>query len=444
MGQVNLSSQPAEYLASVDAQAWPGIASVPRPTGGALRARVAEAQFASAAAKAGLALEGAKTDLAVNRAETFVRIAAGGWIGLAEAYLAGEWQTASSADLVRVLRGLISVKYRPKTLHLPPSGAPLRADQPPALVTHYSGDGLSPFQGHFATGVPTTQRSVVKSWVRGAGRGGEPARHFVDETEIGPPLDAGRGDLADAQARSARMLLDAAGVAANSHVLVQPAAGGALAIAAAKRGATVDCVAADEDARRALHETLVFAGVADAVHVQTEGALAGANATPAQPRAGYDAVLSAEHLETLAPRHKAAYLRELEDSLAPGGKVAVQTVIATEALNPAGKAALESVRAYIWPGLSYAMPAELHKLADRHSGLRMVAVTRAPQHLAQSLSLQRSTFDTNLRDAAADGFDAVYRRLWTWQLALRQALAELGMLDLAQVTLTRRHRGGRR
>ena len=53
-------------------------------------------------------------------------------------------------------------------------------------------------------------------------------------------------------------------------------------------------------------------------------------------------------------------------------------------------------------------------------------------------------FDAHLRDAAADGYDVVFRRMWTWQLALREALARLEMLDLAQVTMVQRHRGGRR
>ena len=48
------------------------------------------------------------------------------------------------------------------------------------------------------------------------------------------------------------------------------------------------------------------------------------------------------------------------------------------------------------------------------------------------------------RDAAADGYDVVYRRLWFWQLALREALARLGMLDLVQLRLATRSRGGRR
>lgn len=434
MGRVMASEHQADHLRAIDSEAWPGVAAVPGVTARALRARRAESAFAAAASKAGLSFEGDEPDLTVRRAEVFDRIAAGGWIGLAEGYLAGEWVTATSAGLVRVLRGLIEAKYRPKTLHLAPASQ--GGAEPTALVAHYAGDGVSPFQGHFATGVPTTERTPVKSFARGAGRRGAPARHFVDVTEYGEPLPAGRGDLADAQSRSAEMLLDAAGVAAHTHLLVHPAAGGALAIAAAQRGATVDCAVPDGVGERVVREALVYAGAADSVRLVT--------ADQPELRAGYEAVVSAEYLETLPPRRKAAYLREIEAALVPGGRAALQTIVATDSMSRTAHAALESLRAYIWPGLCYSTPTELAQLVDRNTSLRVVAETRAPRHLERSLALQRATFDTNLRDAAADGFDPVYRRLWTWQLALREALSQLGMLDVAQVVLVGRHRGGRR
>lgn len=437
MGRVMASEHRADHLQAIDAEAWPGVAAVPSVSVRALRARRAEAAFAAAVSRAGLRFEnfeGEEPDLTVRHAEVFDRIAAGGWIGLAEGYLAGEWETATSAGLVRVLRGLIEAKYRPKTLHLAPAAQ--GGAEPAALVAHYSGDGVSPFQGHFATGVPTTERTPVKSFARGAGKRGTPARHFVDVTEYGEPLPAGRGDLADAQSRSAEMLLDAAGVTAHTHLLVQPAAGGALAIAAAQRGATVDCAVPEGVGERMVREALVYAGAAESVRV----------VPAAQPaaRSGYEAVVSAEYLETLPPRRKAAYLREVEAALSPGGRAALQTIVATESMSRTALAALESLRAYIWPGLCFSTPTEIAQIVDRNTHLRVVAETRAPRHLERSLALQRTTFDANLRDAAADGFDPVYRRLWTWQLALREALAQLGMLDVAQVVLVGRHRGGRR
>lgn len=429
---VTADDNPA-HLRSIDANAWPGVASVPRVRAAALRERRAEANFARALSRAGVRFEGDDPALVVNHAVMFTRVAAGGWIGLAEAYLAGEWETADSDALVDVLEGLISVGYRPKTPRISAVGEV--AELPVDLVAHFSGDGTSPFQGHFATGVPTTQRQLVKSYVRGAGRQHTPAKHFVSVTEFAAPLETGRDDLSDAQARSVAMLLDAAGVGPGTHVQIRPAAGAALAVACSERGATVDCAAGTEEARAQLHEQLVFAGAAESVRVASPRETAGSGA--------YDAIISVEHLETLAHRAQGKFLRSMDASLAPGGKVCVQTVVRSESFPPAAHQALQSLRAYIWPSLSFVTPNALAKLTDQHTDLRIESETRAPDHLAASLRLQRRTFESHARDAAADGFDAVYRRLWIWQLALREALARQGLLGLTQVTLVRRRRRGR-
>lgn len=432
-----MRAQPGDHLAAIDANRWPGIASLPRIDSASGRARRAESTFARAVSAAGLSFDGEHPDLTVDHAELFARIAAHGWIGLAEGYMAGEWHTASSQQLVDVLSALTAAKYRPKTTRLGASNKGSGGEPPAALVAHYAGDGLSPFQGHFSTGVPTTERVAVKSWARGAGRGNEPSRHYVDITEFGAPLNTQRGDLADAQARSSEMLLSATNAHTGTHLLIMPTPGAALPLAGVRRGATVDCVAATSEAATSLEEQLVFAGASDAVRVMEAQDLG-------STRASYDAVISAEYLETLPPTKLATYLATIDDVLAPGGRVAMQTVVRTDAMTPTAETALGSLRAYIWPGLSYASSEELAKRIDRYTGLRVIAETRAPEHLAASLALQRTIFDGHARDAAADGFDPVYRRLWTWQFALREALARLGMLNLTQVTLVPRSRRGRR
>ncbi|MCG7253135.1 class I SAM-dependent methyltransferase [Corynebacterium hadale] len=426
---MNASSVP-EHLAIIDATAWPSVAAVP---GGRLdrwRAGRAEARFAAACANAGIRVDGAAPDVVVDYAEVFQRVAANGWVGLAEGYLAGEWHTPDSERLVQVLRKLVQSGYVPSTLRVAPARSHESGEVPPSLIQHYAGDGVSPFQGHFATGVPTRERVRVKSYARGAGHGNEPARHFVDVTEIAAPQDEGttRSDLADAQARSVAMLLQAAGVRDRSRVLEYPASGPAVTLAA---GAKVECVTNSLESADALREQLTFAGVPGQVRVKRLGR-------------GYDAAVSLEHLETLSDDDKAEFLTQLGSAVAPGGKVAIQTIVAGPEMNKAARAALASLRAYVWPGLSYVSTETLARIVDRKTGLRIIAETHAPQHLATSLGLQRATFDSHLRDAAANGFDPVYRRLWVWQLALRQALAELRMIDLTQLTLTARNRRGRR
>ncbi|EEI16587.1 SAM-dependent methyltransferase [Corynebacterium lipophiloflavum] len=430
-----------EHLATVDTQAWPGLLAVPSGPAARIGARVAEAKFASACAAAEIELDPQRdAHLVVEHDMLFRRIADSGWVGLAEGFMAGEWAAASSEALVDVLVKLLQSGYRPKTPTISPKHFDGGGEIPAELVQHFAGDGMSGFAGHFATGVPTTQRVRVKSQQARAGRASA-GTYFVDVTEFSEPIDASRGDLSDVQQRSVEMLLDACATGRGTHVLEFPSSGGAVSLAAARRGAVVDAWAADEHAAGALRDRVVYAGVGGAVHV----ALLAPEWTRANKRrSDYDAVVSVERLETLAPAGKAQYLSAVGHLVDPGGRAALQTVMRTEAFTPAADAALQSLRAYIWPGLSYSTPEEVVRIVDRRTPLRVVAQTRAPAHLAASLRLQREMFDSRLREAAADGFDQVYRRLWQWQFALREALARLEMLDVVQVTLVSRDRRGRR
>lgn len=424
----------SEHLATIDAATWPGVAHVPEGNLAGVRARVAEAKFAKACNTASLTLTG-DADLIVEHEALFYRLATSGWTGLAESYLAGEWHASDDDTLVTVLQALIGVAYRPSTPTVTPG--PAVGELPPALVRLYSGDRMSPFQGIYSSGVPTTVRESLPSYVPGAGRGNEPGNHFVDVTRIDEPIGVNRQDLADGQRRAVEFLLDAARVGPSTHALEFPSAGGALAIAGTQRHATVDSVTTDPVLRDALVERYVLAGVADSIHLELVDELR-------LWRGQYDAIVSADALHTYAGSQRDEYVRSLDRLLTIGGKVAMQTVVATEKWTKTATDAVQALRAYIWPGLTIDTMEDIHRLIDRRTNLRITAQLHMGEHYALSLASQRELFLGHNREAAAEGFDVVYRRLWEYQFALREALVRLGMVDGVQLTMGHRNRGGRR
>ncbi|SMG30019.1 cyclopropane-fatty-acyl-phospholipid synthase [Corynebacterium pollutisoli] len=422
------------HLVAIDATTWPGVARVPGGRLVDLRARLAEATFARACANAGLDLDPeGDPDLVVEHEELFPRIAVSGWLGLAESFMAGEWR---SDRLVDVLAALISTGYRPRTRTLPPS-AYSGGELPTELVALGAGDGLSAFGGVFASGVPTTVRTAVPNHAPGRG----PDTHFIDLQTFSEPVAVDREDLGDAQTRTVTMLLDAARVTAGTHLLEYATSGGAVAIQAAHRRATVDTLTADPGQAEAVGEQLLLAGVEPSVHLSViDSPVPG----PRDWRGSYDAIVSVEKLEVLEPADRVRYIKAFDRLLSIGGYAAMQSVIATDAMTPTARQALDVLRAYVWPGLDHPTAEDVHKLADRESGLRIIGQTHIGSHHELSLSLQRSLFEGHLREAAAAGFDIAFRRLWVYQFALREALFRLGMLDTVQFTMTHRNRRGRR
>lgn len=427
-----------EHLEDIDPELWPGIVEVPSGWGMSTRSRIAEARFAQACEKADLRLEGVDADLIVDHEELFPRLARNGWVGLAESWMAGEWR---ARDLAHVLSSLLRVDYRPRRRRprfgfMPYDGGAL----PPELVRVSSPDGMSFFGGQF-TGVSTTERQAMTSYVPGAGRGSEAATHFVDVTHIDDPREVERADLSDAQCRAIQRLLDETRVGPGSHILEYPASGGLLAVEAARRRATVDVLSADDDMLNSMNEPLVLAGVADSVHLQP---LERPVATAREWRGRYDAILSMEYMELLSEEERRAFVRSLERLLDSSGRAGLQMVTAQPSMPEVATEALEALRLYIWPDLRYPTVEDVHRLVDRYTTMRVIAQSHSAGHYERCLELQHSHFLGMQREAAADGFDAVFRRMWEYQFALRKVLFAHGWLDAVQFTVAARHRRGRR
>lgn len=435
-----------EHLASIDAAAWPRVAKVPRGIRVSVKAQRAEKAFAKACEDAGVELEitaASGPDLLVEHDALFARIADSGWLGMAESYMAGEWLTPSSDKLVEVLTKLLRHGYSPVAARVP--AEPHEGGEvPPELVTLYSGDGISPGPGIFATGVPTTVRESVPSFAPGAGRGREPKEHFVDITYVSEPSVTEREDLPDAQGRNADWMLDSAHVGAGTHVLVYPGSGARAAVNAVGRRGIIDVLGADTAQLEALREYFVLAGVDDGIHVQD---IPEAIPHAKDWRGRYEAIVSVDFLTTLGPRQRRDYFAALDRLLMPGGRAVLSGLVAA-AGGATGKqladASLSALRAYVWPGLHLDEATDVHKVCDRSSGLRIIAQAHLGAHAQASLRLQREIFEGRLREAAAAGFDPVFRRLWVFQFAIREALLAAGLVDYVHFTATHRNRGGRR
>lgn len=113
------------HLDTIDAAQWPSVANVPSVSFGQFKARRAEAEFAKTCDLAEIDLDPETDsedgpDMEVLHDALFTRIAATGWLGFAESYLAGEWTTENSEKLVKVLRCLLQTGYRPKAKELAP------------------------------------------------------------------------------------------------------------------------------------------------------------------------------------------------------------------------------------------------------------------------------------------------------------------------------------
>ncbi len=413
------------HLNSINADRWPALLEIPKGLATAVKARRIEARLARICRQAGIQLQPADAaKMRIDHGAFFTRTARFGWLGFAESYMAQEWE---SGDLTTLIERLLSEGFDPgkgiSTHFGPYDGGAL----PPDLVKLISHDGVSTFGGIFAS-AETTSRHIVETQGR---------RRPLHVTHLESPTVVERTDLLPAQRRAVNLLLDAAQVGRNTYVLEYPSSGGLVAYSAARRGAIVDCLTPDERHAMITQEFLTLAGVTSEVHVEMMQSVVPSHRSWL---ANYDAIVCVEQYEKLSEEDRQIFLKSMSRCLLPGHCMAIQTLVETPAMTPSARRSLDVVRAYLWPQLRYPSETEI-RTAIEHTGCLSVSAERFfGEHYAQTLSLQTQKFSSLEREAAAEGFDSQFRRLWTFYQALIAALLRLGYLEAVQFTVTSQRR----
>lgn len=435
----------AEYLAHVDAERWPGIASVPVPWRariGSWPLRQVERRFAAAMDAAGLVLGSTleDADVVIEHEEMLYRVLDAGWLGLAESYMAGEWRAAELGTVLTALFEHDGVSSARSLRPAVPRGRYDGGQLPAELNNFYTTDACGESGGIFASGVATTERVTRKAHPPLHSRGQAQTHHFVDQTLISEPIAVGREDMAEAHARAIDRLLDLAKITGGRDVLEYPLSRGAVAIRAAHRGASIDALTSDERYAAAVSEDMELQGVADSVHIHV---IDRPLASRRDWRSRYESIVSVDRLAPMGLHGQQQFLRGVDRMLSAAGYAAIQTLVTGPGYRERTHHSLAPLRAYIWPALRYPSVDELHAMVNRQTSLRIIGEMYCGSHFAEISRLQGELFEAQDREAAAAGFDVTFRRLWRYHLALTEALLRRGELEAVQLQLTTRNRRGR-
>lgn len=445
----------------IDPERWPHLVELPRGRFLGQRAEGFRERLEKLLDDRGVSFDsGAETFLEVRDGLMLDRVVAQGWLGLAESYLIGEWRAEPLEEVLGVLLSqpleqpmntvLGGISPR-KPRH--DFGSVRAGELPEGLVELYAGATRATGTALFASAARTTAMVQVDR------RTGEPLGEEAEEEQPGglagfaagvrrrlrgpeepvsldetwylAPADVQRQDLNFGQLRRINLMLDEAGVGPGDRVLELPSSGGQLAILAAQRGASVDLLTSDEEHAEAVRARVRQAGVAGGVRVEL---ISGPVPSPRQWSGEYDAIFSTERLETLGSGGLGHFFRAVDRLLADDGVAVIQTLVATPTMRDTAKESLDVVRGYIWPALEYS-PASRIRQQIFASGLTIVAESHLGPHLAATLPMWRAHFAARERQAAAAGFDAIYRRLWDFQLALHEALVAGGDIDCMQFVI---------
>ncbi|GAC58043.1 cyclopropane fatty acid synthase [Gordonia hirsuta DSM 44140 = NBRC 16056] len=408
----------------IDPDRWPDVARVPRsPIRGAAAGRL----FAAALRKVPVTVEfadgpgGAPSHAGAPAARMLIRnpqalyrrLGSTGLIGFGEAFMAQDWTTD---DLVGVLTPLAE-----RMAELVP--APLQRLRPLVLPGHPADERNS---------IDNTRSNIARHY----DLSNDLFAAFLDETlsyssayfgSDDAAAEATWSDLAPAQRAKIDRLLDLAAVGPGTRLLEIGTGWGELCVRAAERGAQVRSLTLSSRQRELARARVAAAGLGDRVQIDLlDYRLADGE---------YDAVVSVEMLEAVGREFWPEYFQTVERVLAPGGRAAIQVITMPHARMLASAGTYTWVHKYIFPGGQLPSIEAIREVVGERTGLQVTDELAMGRHYARTLRLWRERFEGRTEQIDGLGFDAVFRRMWTFYLAYSEAGFGAGYLDVYQLRL---------
>ena len=357
---------------------------------------------------------GPLVQMQVHDASLFARVLRDGDIGLAEAWMDGHWHTPDLPELLALLMQHRSALERAvygslwgRVLHRLLHG----------LRRNTRGGSRRNVQAHYDLG-----NAFYALWL-------DDTMNYSSALYAGEPGLS----LAQAQNRKVARALDEAGIAAGSKVLEIGCGWGAVAEAAARRGANVVGVTLSHEQLAWARQRLAVQGLDGQASLRLQD-YRDLPADTARQGWRYDAVVSIEMIEAVGRAYWPAYFQTLAATLAPGGRACVQSIVIRDDLFDRYARGSDFIQKHVFPGGMLPCPAEIHAQAGR-AGLVVLRELAFGRDYATTLRLWRAAFLAQREPVLGQGFDERFVRLWDFYLAYCEAAFTTGQTNVVQYTL---------
>jgi cyclopropane-fatty-acyl-phospholipid synthase len=412
-------------LQTIDAARWPDVAAA---TGSPVRAQIARALFTAGVAKLPLRVRfpdgkligggsPAAPVMVLNRPRDFFRrFGASGLIGFGESYMAGDWDCADLTGLLTVFAAHVGDLVPPWQQRL----RQLAVRKPPSDDTQTREGARRNIGRHYDLSNDLFALFLDETMTYSSA--------VFDTAPDGTPI-ASDDLLTQAQHRKIDQLLDRAGVGPGCRLLEIGTGWGELAIRAARRGASVVTITLSKEQQALAVRRVAEAGLASQVSVELRDYR--------DIDGKFDAICSVEMLEAVGERYWDGYFTALDQHLAPGGRIALQTITMAHDRMLATRHTYTWIHKYIFPGgLLPSVTAIENSLASA-TRLRITARDDLGAHYADTLKIWRDRFCAHSDEVGRLGFDEVFNRMWTFYLSYSEAGFRAGYIGVSQLTLGR-------
>ena len=353
---------------------------------------------------------GPDAEIDLHDLRTVRRLIRSGAIGLADGWIAREFD---SPDLASVIE-LVALNIEPH-------------DRPPApTIVDRAGKAV-----RRSVGRATTTRGPLSNTVAHYDVGNEFFSAWLDETMTYSSALYTRGDmtLEEAQLEKYRRIAEVTGLRPGMRVLEIGSGWGGFAVyAAGEIGCEVTTITVSREQAAWVERLVDERGLRDLVTVRLEDF----QATTGE----FEAIVSIEMIESIPSWRWEEFLRVVRDRLEPGGRAGLQIITVADRHWESSNANPDFVRRYVFPGSQVPSPRVLTSEA-RTVGLGLMDAAGFGWSYARTLAAWRSRFDAAWPRIADLGFDDRFKRMWQYYLSYCEGGFRSGRVDVSQIVLER-------
>ncbi len=354
---------------------------------------------------------GPSATLTVRDARMVAKMAFGGSLGLAEAYLDGMWDSPNMIEVLRLgtaneaafnamLRGKPWARFVSSMMHrLRPNS---RRGAKRNIAEHY--DLGNEFYAAFLD--PTMTYSAAL---------------FSDNAE----------DLQAAQAEKYRRLCRALELRPGMTVLeIGCGWGGFAEMAAAEFGAVVTGITLSEAQLGFARQRMRDAGLAETVTLRLEDYRDTAGS--------FDRIASIEMFEAVGEEYWPSYFKTLRERLKPGGKAGIQVITIADQFFGEYRRTADFIQRYVFPGGMLPCPTRLRQEIAQ-AQLKVTDALWFGQDYARTLGRWQANFQAAWHriNALSTQYDNRFKRTWEYYLAYCEAGFAAGFTDVGQLVIER-------
>ncbi|MDI5983482.1 cyclopropane-fatty-acyl-phospholipid synthase family protein [Halomonas sp. M4R5S39] len=330
--------------------------------------------------------------LVIRDSRVWKRVALGGTVGAAEAYMDGDWDADDLVALIRLF-----------ALNLERVNGEL--ENGPARLGRWLLSALHALQRNTRQGA---RRHIAAHYDIGNDLFATflDRQHWMYSSAVFPHAEA---SLEEASTHKLELMLDRLDVHPGHHLLEIGTGWGGLAIHAAKtRGCRVTTTTISEAQYAHTARRIEAEGLGERITLlrQDYRELTGR----------YDRLISVEMIEAVGHHYLDTYLATLDRLLGDDGLAMLQAITIRDQRFEAAKREMDFIKRYIFPGGFLPSHRAILDGLARHTSLNVLALDEIGLHYARTLREWRHRFEANLETVRRLGYEERFIRMWRYYL----------------------------